>query len=429
MKKVLVITLALVLALAGSAMAAVNFSGSFTTEMSQEGLKVFKNPVSFGSKGSIGVSGSNDGTDWDLVAGFSHSEESFDLGLYKLGLYDHYFDAWVFNAAYPANHPWGAPYAMPVVATEFGLVAAGGHDGHKLRVVAPIYGINVTGQFEAEENARFFVDTEVAGFDLGLGFARLNWTEEKPLHVIAGGTSTNLPAGDDVDLDLAVGAGASFAEETGFAAAASVNTTLFDEISFGAGVEFGSEHWAGDAVAADEILVYGEAGYETKNILLTADVEHAIKGETTEINVDAIYSLSSLPYIYVFHPGAYFDNDGIAVGAGATFDLKFVNAYFNVATPVIDEVAWAMANANYYANKNFDITLDAYVIVIPENEKFVVMPSVAFVHDEDAETNETTLSLDSEYKIGVGETVVEGNVFRNLTTKASGMSLGVTVRF
>lgn len=110
-KKALVIALALVVALAGSALASVSFSGKFTATMStdsftfEDGYKLtpgFSFAISASNKDVTTVIGDEEEddeeiTNWDFSAGIALKEGKFELGKYKLGLYDDYFKAWVWG--------------------------------------------------------------------------------------------------------------------------------------------------------------------------------------------------------------------------------------------------------------------------------------------------------------------------------------------
>src|SRR5690554_6868195 len=106
MRKVLVLTLVLVLAFASSAMAAVSFSGKFTAKFEQKSFKLGVDPYSLEPKLEFTISASNKNVttigedeeaeeivNWDFSAGLNLEDSKFELGKYKLVLADDYFTA------------------------------------------------------------------------------------------------------------------------------------------------------------------------------------------------------------------------------------------------------------------------------------------------------------------------------------------------
>jgi opacity protein-like surface antigen len=123
MKKVLVLTLVLVMAFASSALAAVNFSGKFTATASQKNFKVFKEgyQLKIDPEFTIGIKASDKSTvdeeevtNWDLSAVLKLAETTFSLGKYKLGLYDEWF----------TGYAWGNAQELSDKATYFGMITA-----------------------------------------------------------------------------------------------------------------------------------------------------------------------------------------------------------------------------------------------------------------------------------------------------------------
>jgi hypothetical protein len=119
MKRVLVITLVLVMAFASSAMAAVDFSGKFTATAEMDSFRVFVEEYELTPKFEVSIKATNESeTDevlnWDFTGGISLKESKFELGKYKLGLYDDYFSAWA----------WGNDQELSDKGVNFGLVNA-----------------------------------------------------------------------------------------------------------------------------------------------------------------------------------------------------------------------------------------------------------------------------------------------------------------
>src|SRR5690554_6797890 len=174
MKRVLALTLVLVLAIASSAMADVSFSGKFTATAEMDSFKVFVEQFTLTPGLTFSIKGTNkdayeveeeEVVNWELDAGIKLATDAdkitnFALGKYKLGLYDEWF----------TGYAWGNGYELKDEATYFGMITAGkAASTMRARLILHVMDYaDVTLDFDPGDNIRAFVQGDVAGFDLGL---------------------------------------------------------------------------------------------------------------------------------------------------------------------------------------------------------------------------------------------------------------------
>ncbi|HHY16158.1 MAG TPA: hypothetical protein GX521_08805, partial [Firmicutes bacterium] len=210
-KKVLVLTLALVLAFASSALAEVKFGGNFTFTFEQNHFQFFKEgfKLTAGRNFNINLTGKSvreevvemqdvfyadrpvldeDGEETGVFESGTESVEvvvleehvnwtfsaaldkDFALSTYQLSLFDQYFTA----------HLWKGAGRGSKKATPFAFVAAAaGGNANRARVIVPVVDLaTVTVDLTAGDTLRAFVDGEVEGFNVGLAYQGTGWKEE-----------------------------------------------------------------------------------------------------------------------------------------------------------------------------------------------------------------------------------------------------------
>src|SRR5690554_7890383 len=127
MKRVLALTLVLVLAIASSAMADVSFSGKFTATAEMDSFKVFVEQFTLTPGLTFSIKGTNkdayeveeeEVVNWELDAGIklaidADKNTNFAFDSYKLYLNDDYFQAWA----------WGNGAKAGAVSTKFGMIS------------------------------------------------------------------------------------------------------------------------------------------------------------------------------------------------------------------------------------------------------------------------------------------------------------------
>ena len=206
-KKALVITLALVLAFASSAMAAVSFSGEFKIDFARnfdfsDNNNLFDGTYTLDPKLTFSISASSKGesedrVDWEFSSGVIREGEKWTFSGYKLGLYDQYFKAWV----------WGAGAELSDKATQFGWISAPKAAGDlRSRVEVPVADVaTVTADFEGT-TMRLFVDGAVEGYNVGAAYELAKWDEANRTNRVVVQADGSIPAGDlDIALKAAVG--------------------------------------------------------------------------------------------------------------------------------------------------------------------------------------------------------------------------------
>jgi hypothetical protein len=418
MKRVLVITLVLVMAFASSAMAAVSFSGKFTATAQMDSFRVFTEDYTLTPGFEVTISGSNkDETDdvlnWEFSGGISLTDSKFELGKYKLGLYDDYFSAWA----------WGNGQELSDKGVNFGLVkAAKKATDMRARLEVPVMDLaTVTIDLTPPAAVRAFVDAEIEGFNVGLAYLR-DWSETDAKNVIAADVDTTIAAGD-MDVNLEAAAGVTLGEDLGFAVGFGADADVIEPLNLEASVTHASEHWAGEGLTAKETVLAGGATYTESAFQVTASGSYTIVQDddnSNEISFGAKYRMSeTVAYADLFKEDkdVWATNDAPAFGASVEFvDLGFDNVQVDAASPVVADMVWVKGQAKYTGGKNFEASVLGKIVPF---SKLTIKPSVKFVLAEVEEvaateeeepavetTTTTTINLAASYKIGASDTTL-----------------------
>lgn len=424
MKKVLVITLVLVMALASSAMAAVNFSGDFTATAKMESFKIFTDEFKLTGTPTftIGASAKNvtvvdekEVVNWDFTAGLTLDSTTFKVGKYKLGLYDEYFKIWA----------WGNGEKLNTKSTYFGMISAkevAAAGTMRARLQVPVLDLaTVTADFEAKDTVRAFVEADIEGFDVGLAYLRKGWSGTATNTIVAQ-VGTAVAAGE-AEINLEAAGGITLGDDLGFAVGFGVDTDLTEELNVYASVEHANAKWVGDGVTAEATVLGVGAGYTDAAIKISADVEYTLDGDN-DVTLTALYRMSdALTYAQLFHADHWFKNTAPAFKTFATlenFGLGEVGV--EVTSPVVVDMAWAKAYGKYgsYTYKDevqsteadpvnvtdngFKVGANFYVQATP---KLVVKPFASF----ESLGKVLVIGSDASYKIGLSSTTL------NLTVK------------
>lgn len=434
MKKVLVITLVLVMALASSAMAAVNFSGKFTATAEMSSFRVFSEPYTLtpGFTFTIGATNENktdEVVNWDFTGGISLKDSKFELGKYKLGLYDNYFNAWA----------WGNGQDLTDKGTHFNLVKAGktaAAGTMRARVEVPVLDLGaVTIDLTAPTSVRAFVDAEVAGFNVGVAYLR-DWADpDNAFNVIAADADTAIPAGD-LNVNLKAAAGVKLGTDLGFGLGFGADTMLTDELKLEGSVTHASEHWKADALTAGNTVLGAKATYTEDVFQVIADLGYTIIADedtdnTNSITLSGKYRMSdALTYGNLFHADHWFKNTAPAFGAGVTFkNVAFDNVYVDVTSPVVESMVWVKGAAKY-ASKVVTASVLGHIVPF---DKLTIIPFVEYKYDNSgAEAVGTPkVNLKANYKIGSSSTLLKFEAERVFVKDAptSLLKLSVEVPF
>ncbi len=451
-KKVLVLTLALVLAFASSAMAAVDFGGKVTFTAEQKSFKLFADDYTLTPGLQFSISAENENKteetlNWDFTGSIGlktttefvmsepededdedfepeiidvKSTTAFTLGAYKLGLYDNYFDIYV----------WGNGQKLSTEATAFGMISAGEQAStHRARLVVPIDVATVTLDFEPKNNLRAFVNAEVSDFEVGFAYARKGWDEDGATNVLVGQVATSVPTGD-LEIGLNAAVGATLGDDIGFAFGVGADIDLTNELNLSASVKNANEYWDGDAVTPKNTVIGLEASYTDDNIAASADLTHTMDKDddnTTDLELDAVYRMGTLAYNQLFNRNHWFKTDAPAFGANLDFSgLKFGGITLNATAPVVDDMVWVWANAQYVDEDTITAKLTGHVLA---TDKLTLKPSVEYkkagkIFD---------LVLKANYKIGYSDTTLDLQVQKKFAdedeNKAELLQASITIPF
>lgn len=444
MKRVLALTLVLVLAIASSAMADVSFSGKFTATAEMDSFKVFVEQFTLTPGLTFSIKGTNkdayeveeeEVVNWELDAGIklatdADGKTNFAFGSYKLYLNDDYFQAWA----------WGNGAKAGAVSTKFGMISAADAApaaGMRARLAVPVMDVaKITVDLTPPAEVRAFVDVyAVENFDIRVGYLR-DWKGAEDVNVVAAGVGTTLAAGD-IDVDLAAGFGATIAEDFGYAVGFSADSDLTEQLNVGASVKHANKDWEGDGVEAYKTVIAAEATYSEFAFQVGADASFTIEGDDTledrtsnAFGVFANYRMTdTVAYDKLFHSDHWFTNDGLAVGAGANFEnVKFADAYLNVASPVVEDMVWVLAKASFDAEK--DVVASVLARIVPFN-KLTVLPFAQYEYNLDTEVSKATVNLKANYLIGSSSTALkfEAEKVFSETAPSSLLKLSIEVPF
>ncbi len=430
MKKVLVITLVLVMALASSAMAAVTVTGKFTATAQMNSLKVFVEEFTLTPVMTITLKGTNSNvvdevTNWDFTGGVS-LDSAFKLGQYKLGLYDDYFKAYV----------WGKGFQHTSKSSYFSMISSGAVASDiRARLEVPVLDLGtVTADFDPKDNVRAFVNGTVEGFDVGLAFARTDWTDEdKVANTIVGQVGTDIPAGD-IGVRLQAAAGVNLGEDLGLGFGFSAASDVTEQLNLTGSVTHGNAKWAGDgtAVVADQTKLATKATFTESAFQVIADLGYTIVKDGTDTNsvkLTGKYRMSdavTFGNLFETKGDAWAANTAPAFGAVVQLaDMKFVDVTVNVTSPVLENMIWVKGQAVYKANKSYEASVLGHIVPF---DKLTIQPLVKYAYSGTEGT--PTVNLKANYKIGSSSTLLKFEGQRVFATAPTSLlKLSVEVPF
>lgn len=432
-KKALVITLALVLAFASSAMAAVSFSGKFKIDFARDfdftdNNNLFDGTYTLTPTLNFGISASSKGesedrVDWEFSSGVKLDNDNWTLSKYKLGLYDQYFKAWV----------WGAGAELSDKATQFGWISAPKAAGDlRSRVEVPVADVaTVTADFEGT-TMRLFVDGAVEGYNVGAAYELAKWEDEdNRTNRVVVQADGSIPAGDlDIALKAAVGIDVK-KEDSGFAFGVDATVNPTDALSLNVVVK-NNDKWAAkgqtDVTAA---ATYTEAAFQLKGEVSQSFVKDG--DNKPGITLTGFYRMSdTLNYGDLFNKDKWYTNDAPAFGVKAELSgANFSKLTIDATAPVVADVASVKAKAIYEGKSKYSADVLGRIVA---TSKLTLSPQVKFTKTAADDTLE--LKLGASYRIGdTGPSVTFGAETKTVTdaadakTKTGKIFAGVEVAF
>lgn len=432
-KKALVITLALVLAFASSAMAAVSFSGKFKIDFARnfdfnDNNNLFDGTYTLTPTLNFGISASSKGesedrVDWEFSSGVKLDNDNWTLSKYKLGLYDQYFKAWV----------WGAGAELSDKATQFGWISAAKAGGDlRSRVEVPVADVaTVTADFEGT-TMRLFVDGAVEGYNVGAAYELAKWEDEdNRTNRVVVQADGSIPAGDlDIALKAAVGIDVK-KEDSGFAFGVDATVNPTDALSLNVVVK-NNDKWADkgktDVTAA---ATYTEAAFQLKGEVSQSFVKDG--DNKPGITLTGFYRMSdTLNYGDLFNKDKWYTNDAPAFGVKAELSgANFSKLTIDATAPVVADVASVKAKAIYEGKSAYSADVLGRIVA---TSKLTLSPQVKFTKTAADDTLE--LKLGASYRIGdTGPSVTFGAETKTVTdaadakTKTGKIFAGVEVAF
>ena len=430
-KKALVITLALVLAFASSAMAAVSFSGKFKIDFARnfdfnDNNNLFDGTYTLTPTLNFSISASSKGesedrVDWEFSSGVIQDGDKWTFSGYKLGLYDQYFKAWV----------WGAGAELSDKATQFGWISASKAGGDlRSRVEVPVADVaTVTADFEGT-TMRLFVDGAVEGYNVGAAYELAKWDEANRTNRVVVQADGSIPAGDlDIALKAAVGIDVK-KEDSGFAFGVDATVNPTDALSLNVVVK-NNDKWAAkgktDVTAA---ATYTEAAFQLKGEVSQIFVKDG--DNKPGITLTGFYRMSdTLNYGDLFGD-KWYTNDAPAFGVKAELSgANFSKLTIDATAPVVADVASVKAKAIYEGKSKYSADVLGRIVA---TSKLTLSPQVKFTKTAADDTLE--LKLGASYRIGdTGPSVTFGAETKTVTdaadvkTKTGKISAGVEVAF
>lgn len=403
MKKVLVLSLVLVMALASSAFAAVNFSGDFTATIENNG-ESFSSDLKVDNKFTVNIKASSESeNNWSFSAESSLNSTEFKLGKYKLELNDDYFDLYF----------WGNGQKLSDKGSRLGLIKAGeeatGTTNRARLVVDAIEPVTLTTDFT--NNALYvFADADVIeNVTAGIAYRRagasvMSENATNTIGVYGKGTVDMFTIEGDV--------AATLGEEIALGYGAKVTVKPMDQLSASVSYLGTAEGFVGEPDAniskVDASVTYTETDYRVKTTLaydLKAD------DDPVTVTAEARYRFGqTLGFDDLFKSDKYYTNDAPAVGVSTKIAKGGLdNVTLEVASPVVEDMIWARGLAKYVPsgdNHNFEVGAFGY---IKATEKLTVEPSVEYKTDG----NVVTLKGAAGYKIGASDTTLKLEVAKN----------------
>lgn len=446
MKKVLVLSLVLVMALASSAFAAVNFSGKFVGKISNDG-ESFKNNLEVKPELTISIAADGgDGLNWSFEAESSLNSElvededenitgvssTFDLGKYKLQLNDDYFTMYF----------WGNGKELEDKGTTLSLISAAKKaDSHRARLeVTAIEPVDVTVDFT--NNALYaFVDADIADYEAGLAYKR---TGKKA--VIGDEEAKNTiglwgKAGIDMFTVKADVAATLLEDKLALGYGARVEADLTDEVNVWAQYVGKQDDFDNDEWAKSKVSVGGS--YDDGAIYADASFDYDLAEESSDTTASVAYRFSeTVAFEDLFKNDKYFTNDAPAVKASVSLtDFALGTVRADVASPVVEDMVWAKAYGEYgkYSFKDetedaddedtgFKVGADVYV---KATDKLVLKPFASY----ESIGNVIAFGANADYVIGTDGPTLGLGVKKVLaediraSERAESISASVTVEF
>src|SRR5690554_773823 len=407
-KKALVITLALVLAFASSAMAAVSFSGKFNLDFARnfdftDNNNLFDGTYTLTPTLNFSISASSKGesedrVDWEFSSGVKfkkvegqdeegQDEYNWTLSGYKLGLYDQYFKAWV----------WGDGAELSDKATQFGWISAPKAAADlRSRVEVPVADVaTVTADFEGT-TMRLFVDGAVEGYNVGAAYELAEWKDEDSRkNRVVVQADGSIPAGDlDIALKAAVGIDVK-KEDSGFAFGVDATVNPTDALSLNVVVK-NNDKWENkgqtDVTAA---ATYTEAAFQLKGEVSQSFVKDG--DNKPGITLTGFYRMSdTLNYGDLFNKDKWYTNDAPAFGVKAELSgANFSKLTIDATAPVVADVASVKAKAEYQGKSAYSADVLGRIVA---TSKLTLSPQVKFTKTAADDTLE--LKLGASYRIG-----------------------------
>ena len=165
MKKVLVLSLVLVMALSSMAFAAVDFSGKFNAEIANDGPG-FLDDMGVSGKLTVNIkAASGSDPDWSFEAESSLNSTEFALNKYLLSLNDDYFDLYF----------WGMGRELSDKGTALSMLKSAKKEAdHRARlVVDAIEPVTLTVDFTSDKALYAFADVNISDdYAAGLAYKR-----------------------------------------------------------------------------------------------------------------------------------------------------------------------------------------------------------------------------------------------------------------
>lgn len=446
MKKVLVLSLVLVMALAGSAFAAVNFSGEFEAKLESDTFSFLEGDFELKTTPKLNVKVASDEGDWalDMELGNVIGGDAA-LGKYQLTLVDDYFKAWV----------WGKDKELSDKGTALGLLTAGKKaTDHRVRLeVNAIEEATFIVDLDAQNEVYALANVDIAGYEAGLAAKRAGLNTANPDDTVALWGKANV---DIVTLTGEVGA--TLGEEIALGYGVKAEANITDELKVEAQYLGAQDDFKGDT-AKNEL--FAKATYTETEFQVETSVTQDFDEEANTITASAAYRFSEdLGFGDLFKNDEYFKNTAPAAKVSATIkDFGFGTVRGDVASPVMEDFIWAKAFAEYglygYADETkqaldengdpkvdedgkdvmgldsedtgFKVGVDFYV---KATDKLVIKPFASF----ESIGSVITFGANADYKIGEGATtlglgvkkVMADDVLDSLNSESISASVKVT---
>lgn len=409
MKKVLVLSLVLVMALASSAFAGVNFSGDFTATIKNNEGKSFSDDLTVDNKFTVNIKDSSE-NNWSFSVEGSLNSTEFKLGKYKLELNDDYFDLYL----------WGNGQKLSDKGSSLGLIKAGEEatdaTNRARLVVDAIEPVTLTTDF-TKKALYVFADADVIeNVTAGIAYRRagenvMSEDATNTIGVYGKGTVDMFTIEGDV--------AATLGEEIALGYGAKVTVKPMDQLSASVSYVGTAEGFRGEPEPniskVDASVTYTETDYRVKTTL-AYDLNKADADPVT-VTAEARYRFGqTVSFDDLFKSNKYYTNDAPAVGVSTKIaNGGLDNVTLEVASPVVEDMIWARGVAKYAPkgeDHNFEVGAFGY---IKATEKLTVEPSVEYKTDG----NVVTLKGAAGYKIGASDTTLKLEVAKNFYDKAA----------